>query len=136
MRSIPVINGLTDLLPSLPDPERSLHDYRKEGDLSKDLKVAYIGDGNNIANSWIDAAARLPFHLTLACPEGYDPDREILERAARGGGRQGSSCSGIPTRPCEGADVVYTDVWASMGQEDEKESEARGSSRTIRLTGN
>jgi ornithine carbamoyltransferase len=83
------------------------------------LRVAWIGDGNNMANSWIEAAARLGFDLVLACPKGYHPDSNLLEMARSEGG-------GIievvedPHEAVKGADVVNTDVWASMGQEDEK----------------
>jgi len=84
------------------------------------LKVAYIGDGNNMANSWINAAAKLPFHLDLACPEGYDPDPAILKRG------MDEAPAGVilhrdPVAAVRGADVVYTDVWVSMGQESERE---------------
>jgi len=84
------------------------------------LKVAYIGDGNNMTNSWINAAARLPFHLAVACPEGYDPDKSILERGIRES-KEGIELLRIPADAASGADVIYTDVWASMGQEDEQE---------------
>ena len=114
--SVPVINGLTDLLhpcqimADLLTVQESLgHDFRG-------LKVAWIGDGNNVANSWLNAALRLGFELRLAVPEGYEPNPELLERA-RG------AASILITRDSreavEGADVVNTDVWASMGQEEE-----------------
>src|SRR4030043_2300387 len=77
--TIPVINGLTDLL----HPCQLLSDLftipEKRGGY-EGLKIAYVGDGNNMANSWINAAAKLPFYLDLACPEGYDPDLAILKR--------------------------------------------------------
>jgi len=80
--SIPVINGLTDLL----HPCQILSDLftikEKKGSYDG-LKIAYIGDGNNIANTWIEAAARLPIQLTLACPEGYDPDRKIMAKGKK-----------------------------------------------------
>ena len=80
-------------------------------------KVSWIGDGNNMANSWINAAYVLGFDLTLACPEGYDPDAAILKRA--------QSAANVkvvrdPNEAADGADVVNTDVWASMGQEEEQ----------------
>jgi ornithine carbamoyltransferase len=113
---VPVINGLTDLL----HPCQILADIltvRQHLGAIEGRKVAWIGDGNNMANSWINAAYRLGFDLTLACPEGYDPDRTILERA--------QSAANVrvvrdPAQAVEGADVVNTDVWASMGQEDEQ----------------
>lgn len=113
---IPVINGLTDLL----HPCQLLADLmtaREEfgGDLS-DLRVAWIGDGNNMANSWLNAASLLGFELRLAVPEGYEPSPEILERAR---GRTSVLVTRDPREATEGAHVVTTDVWASMGQEEE-----------------
>ena len=117
--TIPVINGLTDLL----HPCQLLSDLftiiEKRGGY-EGLKIAYIGDGNNMANSWINAAAKLPFHLDLACPEGYDPDPAILKRG------MAEAPAGVilhrdPIAAVRGADVVYTDVWVSMGQESERE---------------
>jgi ornithine carbamoyltransferase len=117
--TIPVINGLTDLL----HPCQVLSDIftiiEKKGGY-EGLKIAYIGDGNNMTNSWINAAARLPFHLSIACPEGYDPDKTILERGVRES-KEGIELLRIPADAASGADVIYTDVWASMGQEDEQE---------------
>jgi ornithine carbamoyltransferase len=85
----------------------------------KGLKIAWIGDGNNMANSWIQAAGRLGFSLTLACPEGYEPDRDIL--------RDNQPLAPItlmhdPVAAVVGAHVINTDVWASMGQEEELEA--------------
>jgi ornithine carbamoyltransferase len=112
---IPVINGLTDLL----HPCQILSDLftvlEKKGTY-EGLKVAYIGDGNNVANSWVNAAARLPFRLALACPEGYEPDAFIFERAVKAAG-DGVTMHRDPAEAAAGADVIYTDVWASMGQE-------------------
>ena len=114
--SVPVINGLTDLV----HPCQILADLqtiREEfGTELRDRTVAWIGDGNNMANSWINAAARLGFALRLACPEGYDPDPEILARAVENGDVR---LTRDPEEAVEGADVVTTDVWASMGQEEE-----------------
>jgi ornithine carbamoyltransferase len=87
-------------------------------------KVAWIGDGNNMANSWINAAYRLGFELTLACPEGYEPDPAVLQRAQR----EGSSPVRVVRDPMDAAanaHVVTTDVWASMGQEEEQQVRAR-----------
>ena len=113
---VPVINGLTDLL----HPCQVLADLltvRQHLGTIDGRKVAWVGDGNNMANSWINAAYRLGFDLTLACPEGYDPDPAILKRA--------QSAANVrvvrdPAEAAEGADVVNTDVWASMGQEEEQ----------------
>jgi ornithine carbamoyltransferase len=120
--TVPVINALTDLL----HPCQVIADLQTVAEeLGSDLEkrtVAWVGDGNNMANSWLNAAYRLGFALRLACPEGYDPDAETLERAQ-------SSADVVLTRdPAEaadGADVVTTDVWASMGQEDEQAVRAK-----------
>jgi len=117
--TIPIINGLTDLL----HPCQIMSDLftiieKKEN--YQGLKIAYVGDGNNIANSWINAAARLPFHLSISCPEGYDPDAAILERG-RKESQEGILLHRDPAEALRNADVVYTDVWASMGQEAEQE---------------
>jgi len=119
---IPVINGLTDLL----HPCQILSDLftiqEKKGRY-ENLKIAYIGDGNNVANSWINAAARLPIHLALACPEGYDPDPFIIERAMKAR-KESVVLYRDPMEAAERADVLYTDVWASMGQEAEQAERA------------
>jgi len=118
--SIPVINGLTDLLHPCQILGDLLTIEEKTGTY-KGLRICYVGDGNNVANSWINAAARLPFHLSLACPEGYDPDSRILDRG-RKAAPEGIELFRDPFEAVRGADVVYTDVWASMGQEEEAES--------------
>jgi ornithine carbamoyltransferase len=121
--TIPVINGLTDLL----HPCQILSDLftiiEWKGDYAG-LKIAYIGDGNNIANSWINAAARLPIKLSLACPDGYDPHPELLDRGIKEA-REGIHLFRDPVEAIQMADVVYTDVWASMGQEEEQEERAK-----------
>jgi ornithine carbamoyltransferase len=115
--TIPVINGLSDLL----HPCQILSDIftimEKMGGY-RGLRVAYVGDGNNVANSWINCAARLDFQLSLACPEGYGPDPSLLERARRESGEE-IQLVHDPYEAVSGADVIYTDVWASMGKEDE-----------------
>ena len=118
--SVPVINGLTDLLHPCQILGDLLTIEEKTGTY-KGLRICYVGDGNNVANSWINAAARLPFHLSLACPEGYDPDSRILDRG-RKAAPEGIALFRDPAEAARGADVVYTDVWASMGQEEEAES--------------
>ena len=113
---VPIINGLTDLL----HPCQILADLltvRQHLGGYEGKKVAWIGDGNNMANSWINAAYRLGFELTLACPEGYDPDAAILKRAQK---EAKVRVVRDPKEAVEGADVVNTDVWASMGQEEEQ----------------
>jgi ornithine carbamoyltransferase len=117
--TIPVINGLTDL----QHPCQILGDLftiKEKKGTYEGLKIAYIGDGNNIANTWIDAAARLPFELALACPEGYDPDARILARGMKEA-KEGITLYRDPLEAAQKADILYTDVWASMGQEAEQE---------------
>jgi len=116
---VPVINGLTDL----HHPCQVLTDVftiiEKKGSC-KGLKVAWIGDGNNMANSWIEAAARLGFDLVLACPDEYWPDKNILERAKKEA-KSNIEIVKDPRDAAKNADVLNTDVWASMGQEEEAE---------------
>ena len=120
--SVPVINGLTDML----HPCQILADLLTVRQyLGPDIEkktVAWIGDGNNMANSWINAASVLGFELALACPEGYDPDPAILARASAHGNVH---VVRDPADAARGADVVTTDVWASMGQEEEQAQRAR-----------
>jgi ornithine carbamoyltransferase len=113
--TVPVINGLTDKL----HPCQVLADLltvREEFGTWEGKVVAWVGDGNNVANSWLAAAALLRFELRLACPEGYEPDREIFQRAERA---TTVSIHEDPEEAVRGADVINTDVWASMGQEAE-----------------
>jgi ornithine carbamoyltransferase len=120
--SVPVINGLTDLLHPCQIMADLLTIRENLGDDLRSVKVAWVGDGNNMANSWLNAAYRIGFELRIACPEGYDPDPEILERA-----RENASIviTRDPRQAVDGADVVNTDVWASMGQEEEAAARAR-----------
>jgi ornithine carbamoyltransferase len=119
---VPVINGLTDLL----HPCQILADLltvRQHLGTWADRKVAWIGDGNNMANSWINAAWRLGFALDLACPEGYDPDAAILARARADNPR--IRLVRDKREAVAGAHVINTDVWASMGQEEEQHERER-----------
>jgi len=115
---VPVINGLTDLL----HPCQILGDIftimEKKGSY-KEIVVAYIGDGNNIANSWIEGAALLGFSLVIACPESYPPSKKIIDRALQ----QAANIRIVhdPEQAARGADAVSTDVWVSMGQESQGE---------------
>jgi len=115
--SVPVINALTDLhhpcqiLADLQTMVQHVGGYQGK-------RVAWIGDGNNMANSWLDAAALLGFELRLACPEQYEPDHDVFERASKA---TKVLITEEPEEAVEGADVVNTDVWASMGQEEETE---------------
>ncbi len=119
--SIPVINGLTDLL----HPCQVLADLMtvRESLGGWDRKViAWVGDGNNMANSWINAAGSLGFELRLACPKGYEPNREILERNRK---QAKITLTTDPEAAVHGAHVVNTDVWASMGKEEEQADRER-----------
>lgn len=116
--SIPVINGLTDT----HHPCQILSDLMTvveyKGEDLKKLKITWVGDGNNVAHSWIQAAGSLGFKLSLACPDGYLPDLHILEEARKGKGAS-IILTHDPVEAVKDADVVNTDVWASMGQEEE-----------------
>jgi ornithine carbamoyltransferase len=114
--TVPVINGLTDLLHPCQVLADLLTVRQHLGGYAGKV-VAWIGDGNNMANSWINAAYRLGFELRLACPEGYDPDAAILKRAQ---GEAKVILTRDPKEAVAGAHVVNTDVWASMGQEEEQ----------------
>ena len=118
---VPVINGLTDLLHPCQVLADVLTIRQNLGDIGK-VKVAWIGDGNNMANSWLNAAWRLGFELRLACPEGYEPNAAFLERAKS---EAAVTLVGDPAEAADGADVVSTDVWASMGQEEEQAARAK-----------
>ena len=116
--SVPVINGLTDLLHPCQVFCDLLTIIEKRGNY-KGLKIAYIGDGNNMANTWVQAAALLDIALSLACPRGYQPNAKILAEATRSRGAR-IELTRDPWQAIQGSDVVYTDVWASMGQEKER----------------
>jgi ornithine carbamoyltransferase len=119
---IPVINGLTDMVHPCQVLADMLTVRQHVKTRLEDLVVAWIGDGNNMANSWINAAHRFGFELRIACPEGYEPADHLLERAKK-------TAKVIVTRDTseavKGAHVVNTDVWASMGQEDEQKQRER-----------
>jgi ornithine carbamoyltransferase len=114
--TVPVINGLTDLLHPCQVMADLLTIQESFGPDLRPRRIAWVGDGNNMANSWLNAAYRFGFELRLACPEGYRPDAEILARA-RGVAR--ILLTADPAEAVAGADVVNTDVWTSMGQEAE-----------------
>ena len=120
--SIPVINGLTDLLHpcQVMTDIFTVLEYKKS---LKDLVFCWIGDGNNMANSWINAAMVLGFELRLATPEGYEPDAAIWKRALERGARV--TLVRDPLEAARGAHVLNTDVWASMGQEQEQQVRSR-----------
>lgn len=118
--SIPVINGLTDLL----HPCQVLADLftiiEKKGKL-KGLKLAYIGDGNNMAHSLLNGCSKVGMHISIASPSGYKPNAEIVNNAKKNAKYMGSKVEILddPVKAVKNADIVYTDVWASMGQESE-----------------
>ena len=130
---VPIINGLTDL----QHPCQILADLltvRQHLGSIEGKKYAWIGDGNNMANSWIDAAYRFGLELTIACPQGYEPADHLLERAQKSGAKV--KVVRDPMEAAAGADVINTDVWASMGQEDEqkkREKDFKGFSVTPML---
>lgn len=113
--SIPIINGLTDFC----HPCQVLADLmtvREHKGHLDGLKMTYIGDGNNMANSLIVGGLKMGMNVTVACPENYDPDQRVLDFAKD---YSGFGLYRDPMKACEGADVIFTDVWASMGQEEE-----------------
>ncbi|MDQ7835850.1 MAG: ornithine carbamoyltransferase [Humidesulfovibrio sp.] len=115
--SIPVVNALTDEHHPCQVMSDVLTMFERTPDLCS-LKVGWIGDGNNMAHSWIEAAARFHFELTLACPSGYTPDLAILAKAREQGAR--IVLTEDPELAAKDADYLNTDVWASMGQEAEQ----------------
>jgi ornithine carbamoyltransferase len=121
--TVPVINGLTDD----HHPCQVLADLmtaRERGKELRKMRVAYVGDGNNVANSWVEAAHVLGFGLRLACPEGYEPDSAVLKEAERIG-RGDVRVDRDPAEAVRRADVLYTDVWTSMGKESEQRKRLR-----------
>lgn len=122
---VPVINGLTNEF----HPVQLMADYMtiQEAGLDKDLIVAYIGDGNNMAHSWLNMAAKLGFELRIATPKGYEVDDTILKNALNEAKNSGAKIviSNDPKEAVKGSTVVTTDTWVSMGQEDEKEKRVK-----------
>lgn len=118
--TVPVINGLS----ADSHPCQILADiftiYEKRNGKIDGIKVVYAGDGNNVANSWIELAQVIPLNLIIACPEGYEPDAS-LTASARAAGLSQVTISHSLMDSVQDADVIYTDVWASMGQEEEME---------------
>ncbi len=116
--TVPVINGLTDLLHPCQIVADLLTVQEQFGENLEQRRIAWIGDGNNMANSWINAAYRFGFELRLACPDGYLPDAEIVARART---KTKIVLTTDPAEAARDAEVINTDVWASMGQEEEAE---------------
>lgn len=122
---IPVINGLTDLLHPCQVLADLLTIKENFGQL-KGLKLTYIGDGNNMAHSLMIGGAKMGMQVVIACPEGYEPDKEIVDKAMAVARETGGTIivSNNPSAAVTQANVVYTDVWASMGQEQEQQQRA------------
>jgi ornithine carbamoyltransferase len=118
--SIPVINGLTDRLHPC-QILAALQTLKEHFNRLHDLHIAYVGDGNNVANSWLLGAAQIGLALTVACPKLYQPDPTIWQQARQIAETTGAMLEIIddPMQAVKNADALYTDVWASMGQEDE-----------------
>ena len=118
--SVPVVNGLTNhnhpcqIMADI----FTIYEHRKSLD---DLKVVYVGDGNNIVHSWLHLATRIPFHFTCICPEGFEPDSKTIS-LVKDSGLSTFELSHDPKNDVIDADVIYTDVWASMGQKDEAQA--------------
>ncbi|KUG04207.1 ornithine carbamoyltransferase [hydrocarbon metagenome] len=124
--AVPVINGLTDLL----HPTQIIGDLmtikEHKGEL-KGLKLAFVGDGNNVANSLLNGGARVGMDVVIASPSGFEPDKEVLARAQADAVQTGARLWVVqdPEEAVAGADVIYTDVWASMGQEEQAEEKEK-----------
>ena len=120
--NVPVINGLSDFT----HPCQGLADlftiYEKKGRFSG-LRLAYVGDGNNVAHSLIYGCSKVGMNIVLACPKGYEPHPEVVSQAKKEAKRNGGAVkvTNDPKGAVQGADIVYTDVWASMGKEKERE---------------
>ncbi|MDO9582253.1 MAG: ornithine carbamoyltransferase [Desulfomicrobium sp.] len=115
--SIPVVNALTDMFHPCQIMSDMLTIYERNANLS-DLVISWIGDGNNMANSWINASVYFGFQLNMACPDGYMPNTAVLERALKMGAKV--FVTEDPKAAIAGSHFVNTDVWASMGQEAEQ----------------
>ena len=130
----PVINALTDL----EHPCQALADFltiKEEFKDFKDVVLSFIGDGNNVANSLILCGALLGVEVRVACPKGYEPNSEVIKKANEiNDNNDLLKITNDPQLAAKGANVLYTDVWSSMGEEDEKDEKERGGSRHIRRT--
>ena len=117
--TVPVVNGLTDFNHpcQIMADILTILEHRETLD---DLKITYVGDGNNIVHSWLALAMRIPFHFTIACPVNFKPDLDMVE-TAKNAGLSTIDISHEPFEAVGKADVIYTDVWASMGQKEEAE---------------
>ena len=115
--SIPVVNGLTDYNHPCQIMADILTVYEHRGNLNN-IKIVYVGDGNNIVHSWLHLAARIPMYFTCVCPEGFEPDQKTI-KLVEDTGISTVEISNDPKLDISGADVIYTDVWASMGEKEE-----------------
>ena len=121
--TIPVINGLSDEF----HPVQLMADFLTMKERANGETIAYIGDGNNMAHSWLILASKMGFEIRVATPKGYEPDRRIIEIALQNAKISGAKISILndPKEAISGADVVASDTWISMGQEDEKERKVK-----------
>lgn len=123
--TIPVINGLTDFehpCQVLADAMTLWERHGRRLPNLRKLKIVFLGDSNNVSNSWLLLAGMMGFHFTLACPGGYDPDSVLLRQAHALAAKSGGRLDVVhdPQVAAQNADVLYTDVWTSMGQESEE----------------
>ena len=116
--TIPVINALTDKLHPCQILADAFTLYEKNK-LPAGVKIVFVGDGNNVANSWIELAGILPMHMVIACPESFDPEPALIAAAVARNGESTIEIVHNPIKAARNADVLYTDVWTSMGQESE-----------------
>ncbi len=128
--TIPVINGLTDFEHPCQVLADTMTLWERQGRRLRSvrkLKIVFLGDANNVSNSWLLLAGMMGFHFTLACPTGYDPDSNLLREARKLAGRSGGRLDVVhdPQVAAQSADVLYTDVWTSMGQEAEEAKRQR-----------
>ena len=121
--SVPVINGLTDFNHPCQIMADIFTILEHRGNLDN-LKVTYVGDGNNIVHSWLMLAMRIPMHFVVACPEGFEPDKGLVKKT-QDEGLSTIEVSHDPYEAVKDTDVIYTDVWASMGQKEEAEERRR-----------
>jgi len=117
--TVPVINGLTDFNHPCQIMADIFTIFENRGNLNN-LKVSYVGDGNNIVHSWLMLAQKIPFHFSVACPEGFEPDKDLVNKVKEIGISEVEIVND-PYQSVKNSDVVYTDVWASMGQKEEAE---------------
>ena len=121
--SVPVINGLTDFNHPCQIMADIFTVLEHRGNLDN-LKITYVGDGNNIVHSWLMLAMRIPMHFVVACPEGFEPNQDLVKKT-QDKGLSTIEVSHDPYEAVKGTDVIYTDVWASMGQKEEAEERRR-----------